>query len=272
MYLEIDEGYFEHPKTLDLCARLGDSKASIYPLRLWKWACRSAKTGRLGKISAFAVEKAIDYEPMDGKAFASMVEAGWIDKGQDGSYQIHDWMSYTGGAILRMDKKAEENRARRAEAKKRHDAEKNQEQSASVPESYQNRTSTNPSQTRQDKTSPDQTSLKRGEAPAKVRPETPHDLILCIKIAVEARPNAKMWAAEPLAYKNAEEFLRYIGDVQKALPDIERRIAIFAADPDMQPWTVKKFCTQYNGIGLPKLEYGKAPKKSDVPPQTPVIE
>jgi hypothetical protein len=56
------------------------------------------------------------------------------------------------------------------------------------------------------------------------------------------------------------------------LPDLERRIELFAKDPDMQPWTVKKFCEKYNGIGLPKLEFGRAPKATEVPAQTPVLE
>ena len=85
MYLEVDEGYFEHPKTLDLCARLEDAKACVYPLRLWKWACRSAKSGRLGKISSFAVEKAVDYDAMDGKCFAALRDSKFIDVAEDGS-------------------------------------------------------------------------------------------------------------------------------------------------------------------------------------------
>lgn len=106
MYLEIDEGYFEHPKTLDLCARLNDSKACVYPLRLWKWACRSAKSGKLGKISAFAIEKAMDYEPKDGRCFDAMCLSGFIDTMPDGTFEIHDWMDYTGAAIKKMDDQA----------------------------------------------------------------------------------------------------------------------------------------------------------------------
>jgi hypothetical protein len=111
-----------------------------------------------------------------------------------------------------------------------------------------------------------------GMSTRKIRPTTPDKMLLCIKIAVEKQPNAKMWAAEPLATKNADEFLRSLGDVEKSLPDLERRIELFAKDPDMQPWTVRKFCEKYNGIGLPKLEFGRAPKASEVPEQTPVLE
>jgi len=81
-----------------------------------------------------------------------------------------------------------------------------------------------------------------------------------------------MWGSEPLATMNADQFLRSLGDVEKALPDIERKIALFASDPDMQPWTVKKFCEKYNGIGLPKLEFGKAPPVVPRPRCTPIRE
>ena len=160
MYLEIDEGYFEHPKTLDLCARLQDSKACVYPLRLWKWACRSARSGKLGKISAFAIEKAVDYEPMDGRCFDAMCGAGFLDKGHDGDCEIHDWLSYTGGAIRSMEAKAEENRKRREDAKNRHEAEQEKHRTGIVPVRCENRTSINPSQSRPVQTSPDQSSEK----------------------------------------------------------------------------------------------------------------
>ena len=271
MYLEIDEGYFEHPKTLDLCARLEDAKACVYPLRLWKWACRSAKSGKLGKISAFAVEKAVDYDAMDGKCFAALRDSKFIDVAEDGSAEIHDWMAFTGGAISRMDAKVKSNRDRREAARRLHDA-------GIVPESFGSNSGKNPTKTRQDKTSPDQTSQER-EIPRdpftgmpKLRPCTATNLILCVKMAVESRPNASMWGAEPLATMNADQFLRSLGNVEKALPEIERKIALFAADPDMQPWTVKKFCEKYNGIGLPKLEYGKAPQVKPTTRSTPVKE
>jgi hypothetical protein len=61
-----------------------------------------------------------------------------------------------------------------------------------------------------------------------------------------------MWAPDTFAEENAGRLLRGLGDVEKAMPGLERKIALFAADSEMQPWTVKKFCDSYNGIGLPK--------------------
>jgi hypothetical protein len=160
MYLEIDEGYFEHPKTLRLCAALRDHHAAIYPIRLWKWACRSARDGKLGKVDSFVIEKVVGYEPMDGRCFVALCE-GFLDVSGD-EVEIHDWMQRTGGAIKRMDDKAAENKRRREEGKRKYaeakSAEQHQDDSTPVPESYRNRTGTNPTQTRQDQSSPDQSS------------------------------------------------------------------------------------------------------------------
>jgi hypothetical protein len=153
LYLEIDEGYFEHPKTLRLCAALKDHHAAIYPIRLWKWACRSARDGKLGKVDAFVIEKVVGYEAMDGRCFSALCK-GFLDLVGD-DIEIHDWMSYTGGAIKRMDDKAAENRRRREDGKRRYDAAKGKDELPTVPESYRNRTGTNPSQTSPVQSSPD---------------------------------------------------------------------------------------------------------------------
>jgi len=96
---------------------------------------------------------------------------------------------------------------------------------------------------------------------AKVRPREAHELILCLKIAVEReQPERGMWAAEPFGHKNAQEFLRGFGDdLEAALATIEERIALFAADAAMSPWTVKKFADRYNGIGQPRTSSGQTP-------------
>ena len=150
VYLEIDEGYWEHPKTLDLCARLGDDQADAFPPRLWKWACRCARDGHLGKIAAYAFERVVRYAPVDGKCFEAFLAAVFLDQNVDGEVAIHNWMQpgRTGRAIARMEAKAEENRQRRADARAKHEARRTRGQG--VPASYQNRTGTIPSQTRPD--------------------------------------------------------------------------------------------------------------------------
>lgn len=86
-----------------------------------------------------------------------------------------------------------------------------------------------------------------------IKPDTAYSLVWAIKTAVEAaQPKNGMWAPDTFAQENASRLLVGLGDAAKAMPELERKIGLFAADPEMQPWTVKKFCDQYNGIGHDK--------------------
>ena len=146
MYLEIDEGFLGHRKTLKVCALLKDRQAATYMLRIWTWACRSCRDGNLRGMSAEDIEIAVSYRPGDGACYQAMATAGYIDEEDGKPATIHDWMEHTGKAIAKMEAKAEENRRRRADAKSRHATGK--EQGGDVPESNRYRTGTIPSQTR----------------------------------------------------------------------------------------------------------------------------
>lgn len=267
MYLEIDEGYFEHPKTLDLCARLEDHQALAYPLRLWKWACRSAKTGELGKISGYAIEKVVEYKPMDGKCFEALCEVRFIDRGEDGSCQIHNWMERTGGSLKRMEEKAAANKRRRDEARIRHEEESSRARTGIVPESREHRTDTNPTKTRQDQTRPD----KSEESP----PASARDPRLLDGSTDNGAKTAHDW----LTYFNARFFAAKgrqrgcssdakatanLADLLAALPDTERAedwdareriVDEFLARTDQRTaeagWKFAFFVASFDGLRLP---------------------
>lgn len=98
----------------------------------------------------------------------------------------------------------------------------------------------------------------------KIRPRTADTLEHCLRVAVEkAQPQNGRWLPGRFAAKDADECIRKLGDIEAALPELERKIELFAQDPDMQPWTVAKFADKYNAIGLTKLEYGRVPKAPD---------
>jgi hypothetical protein len=83
---------------------------------------------------------------------------------------------------------------------------------------------------------------------AKVRPTTAHNLVHCLKVAMEAaRPERGPFFPGTFSPRDADELLRSLGGGQT--DEIERRIALFVADDNMAPWTVLKFCRSYNGIG-----------------------
>lgn len=117
MYLEVDEGYPGHRKTLRLCTLMRSETADAYPPRLWAWAVRSAPDGDLTGMQPGEIEMAIRYRKQDGALFEALVTAGFIDRLPDGSVTIHGWMEHTGGALSRMS-----DRANRLRDKRLHDA------------------------------------------------------------------------------------------------------------------------------------------------------
>ena len=275
MYLEIDEGYWRHPKTLDLCSRLEDDQADRFPPRLWQWACRSARDGKLGKVTAYAFEIIVRANA-GGKCFEAFIACGFLDRSDDGEVTIHNWMQpgRTGYAIAKMEAKAAENRQRRATTKARYDAERahcdgeadaDGNRTATVPVRYSPRHRPDTDQSSDPPLSSSPPDRARVATGGPIQPDTAHNLVWAIKAAVEkAQPTHGMWAPDTFAQENASRLLVGLGDVQGAMPELERKIGLFAADLQMQPWTVKKFCDQYNGIGHERQTSGQ-PKRGRWP-------
>jgi hypothetical protein len=112
MYLEIDEGFPSHRKTLRFCAALKNPEAAWYVVRLWSWACRSCPDGNLGGMEPYDIEIACQYRPLDGALYAALVAAGFIDEADGRPAEIHNWAEHTGGAIVRMTERADHLRQR----------------------------------------------------------------------------------------------------------------------------------------------------------------
>jgi hypothetical protein len=118
----------------------------------------------------------------------------------------------------------------------------------------------------------DQITENREQPPSgPLRPNTAMNLEICMRKAIQReQPQNGQWVPGRFSYKDAQKLLADLGDVEKVLPELERKIELFAKDPDMQPWTMAKFVDKYNAIGLPKLEYGKAPKQVNDTERTPI--
>lgn len=114
MYIELDEGYHGHRKTLRLCALMKCDTADSYPPRLWTWAARSAPDGDLTGMEPSEIELALRFRGKAGVLFDALVRAGFIDQATDGRTAIHNWQARTGGAIVRMNDRAYRVRERRA--------------------------------------------------------------------------------------------------------------------------------------------------------------
>ena len=171
MYLEIDEGFLDHPKTMRVCGMLGDQNAGMYIIRLWRWACRSAPTGCLDGMTPDEIEMAAGYKAQDGRLYAALASR-FIDEKDGKPHALHDWMQHQGGSIKRMNQRADAKRDAARERKKRErnllDRPKTCHASVTQKQSVTGIAVTPPVQT-----SPDQTSLLEipSESPSPRPPE-----------------------------------------------------------------------------------------------------
>lgn len=239
MYLEIDEGYQEHRKTVHLCGLMMNPEAEIYPIRLWRWAVRSCPDGNMRTMSPYAIETILRYRLLDGKLYAAMVEAGFIDEMPDGTKRIHNWMERTGGAIARMAKKAHDLQQRRLHVKtpRACDPKMCPICTGKEPARSSDRAGTVPAQNRHgggddppstDQSSPDKTSLPESPParaipapPAPPRPPRPSGYDLCRWFGLERSavfPEALSWVIPTGASGKTDAFAARLDD--DALADI----------------------------------------------------
>jgi hypothetical protein len=99
-----------------------------------------------------------------------------------------------------------------------------------------------------------------------LRPDSTYNLKWAIKTAVQkAQPQIGQWVADGFADRDGDAFFSTIEDVEKAIPEIQRKIGIFAADPEMSPWNVGKFTKEYNRLGVAKQQRPGQPTGRVVP-------
>jgi hypothetical protein len=129
VFLEIDEHFHMHRKSVDLCARLMNPVAWAYVQKLWAWACGNAKDGDLTDCTPGAIEFIVGWHLADGKFYDACVAVGFIDEDRDDAgkvtaRRIHNWMKRTGAAIARMQAAAEASKKRKKDWRERNKRQK----------------------------------------------------------------------------------------------------------------------------------------------------
>ena len=118
MYLEIDEDFPTHPKTIRLGARLANPTAGFYMLRLWSWARKYQKDGDITSYEPAEIEQAAGWPSLDGRFYTAAVAAGFIDELREGQTVVrrtlHNWMKRTGGSVARAESEADRKKKLRA--------------------------------------------------------------------------------------------------------------------------------------------------------------
>ena len=114
MYIQVDEDFPQHPKSVRLCNILGNVVAWAFMVRLWCWAAKYQHDGELGTFDPAEIEAAAGWPKTDGKFYAAAARVGFIDESGPGKpWRLHDWMSRTGADIARMKDAAERSRTRK---------------------------------------------------------------------------------------------------------------------------------------------------------------
>lgn len=108
MFCQLDEHYFEHPKIQGLKKDIGDT-ADVYPIRLWAFCLRYAKTGILK--SPEYIELACGWTGEKGKLLQALQKYCFVE---DDGCTVHDWQDHTGGGIERYENRKQEAKAARA--------------------------------------------------------------------------------------------------------------------------------------------------------------
>jgi len=114
-WIESHQGLAKHPKTLKLARKLNIHIAqAIGHLHLfWWWAMEYAQDGDLSHCDPEDIAIAADW-PGDERQFVeSLIEAGFIDRNEDGTLSIHDWHDYAGKLLEKRAADAERKRRER---------------------------------------------------------------------------------------------------------------------------------------------------------------
>jgi len=83
---------FNHPKMLDLAARLAVSRTHACGIvaNLWNWAADTAPQGNIGKWSDGVIARAMEWDGDAMEFVTALVEAGWVDRCTEHRLVIHD--------------------------------------------------------------------------------------------------------------------------------------------------------------------------------------
>lgn len=94
--INLDPDYFQHPKTLRLVHALGKGSEAL-PIKLWcHCAKHHAKDGRLAGYSAREIEAVVGWWGTAGHAVRTLLQVGYLEREEDGTFRIHDWEAYEG--------------------------------------------------------------------------------------------------------------------------------------------------------------------------------
>jgi hypothetical protein len=115
-WIRLYTSFFDHPKTRKLRRILG----TVEPIqRLWCWAGDCCPTGDLSGQSVDDIEDSAHWRGERGKAYAAMIECGFLDVDGE-SVTLHGWMDGSGEGVERLTKHRVQGAARQKRYREAH--------------------------------------------------------------------------------------------------------------------------------------------------------
>ncbi len=107
MFLEVDEDFPEHPKTVRFCAVIGDPNSWTHLFKLWRWCCKFQHDGDLTSYSNSEIEQAAGWTGETGVFFQAAADAGFLDiqratRNGERTCTVHNWMNRQGKALSKL--------------------------------------------------------------------------------------------------------------------------------------------------------------------------
>lgn len=100
----------EHPKTLDLEARLGVESWGACGIleKLWHWTAKYAPAGDIGKFSDAAIAAGIGWKRDPKVLIDALIACRWVDVCAHNRRTVHDWRAHAEDAVhMRLYRSAE---------------------------------------------------------------------------------------------------------------------------------------------------------------------
>lgn len=91
----------DHPKTIDLQQRLGETRRGVVGLleMLWHWCQKYAPAGDIGRWDDAAIAAAVQWDKDPSQLVEALVGAGWLDAHPDCRLAVHDWHEHADDSV-----------------------------------------------------------------------------------------------------------------------------------------------------------------------------
>ncbi len=101
----------DHPKTIQLCAKLRDPNGGMYVVRLLSYCARLAHDGL---VPADVLEHAAAWRGKPNALLDALAQVGFVEAGPTGTYKVHGWEERNGAHVRKRERDAKKPRGNRA--------------------------------------------------------------------------------------------------------------------------------------------------------------